>query len=142
MKLKFTNHRQPSATSALSATERAQLEAAGKAYDGHPLSAEERLGEVDDGRSFKGALSIWDLVDEDADGRHTHTFFHYMVDSGCFFRAGTTEVDAEIIQFYLDNPASPALARAIAEAAERQGEELRAGHSAFDADPEDWEEDA
>lgn len=84
----------------LSASERDQLVAAGKAWDGEARSAEERLepgGE--EGPSFHGFCQLWRVADGE---RHLYDAWFYMVDSGTIFKAGTTEVVAEIIQFGLE----------------------------------------
>ena len=124
MRLRFANHRAPERPSDLSESERAQLVAAGEAYDGEALSAEERLSPDDEERSFLGFLHIWDVLDDDDGGRLVYTYWSYMVDSGAFFVGSTTAYDADIIQFYLHRPRTPALARALADALERQREEL------------------
>lgn len=126
MHLKFVNPRHPAHADELTQIEQAQLVAAGLAYDGEALSALERLSadKEDEERSFLGFLELWDVIDEDADGAHLYTYFYYMVDSGAFFRAGTTEYDADVIQFYLHNPRTPELGKALSEAAARQADEL------------------
>lgn len=126
MHLKFVNPRHPEHVDDLSAIEQAQLVAAGIAYDGEELSAQERLSEDEDYEelSFLGFLELWDVIDEDDDGAHLYTYFYYMADSGAFFRAGTTEYDADVIQFYLHNPSTPELGKALADAAARQADEL------------------
>lgn len=125
MKLRFTNPRKPETIDDLDPVEREQLAAAGAAWDGRALSAEDRIGD-DPSCSFRGVLTLWDLVDEDDGGALVYTFFHYAVDSGAFYRAGTTELDADVIQDDLHDPKSPEVARAIAEAVERQRAELSA----------------
>lgn len=130
MRLRFVRGKEPKSAEELTEIEREQLVAAGEAWDGRNLSAEDRLSEEgEDEYSFLGFLYIWDIVDEDQDDKHVYTMFHYMVDSGCFFRAGSTEYDADIIQFYLHNPSSLVLAAALAEAVDKQREEL--GHATF-----------
>ncbi len=84
----------------LSASERAQLVAAGTRWDGEPRSAEERLeAGGEEGPSFHGFCQLWRVADGE---RHLYDAWFYMVDSGTIFKAGTTEVVAEIIQFGLE----------------------------------------
>jgi len=127
--LRFVNYRAPKSVEEMSALEQAQLVAAGKAWDGEALSAEARLREGDEGRSFLGFLHIWDVIDEADGNRVVFTYFSYMVDSGAFFNAGTTEYDADVIQDYLHNPRTKGLGRALADAGHRQWDEL--GYARF-----------
>lgn len=84
----------------LSPIEREQLRAAGRLYDGEDLDAEARLADDgDDEASFRGFCSLWRVVDGD---KTRFDAWFYQVDSGTFFRAGTTEVAAEIVQFGLE----------------------------------------
>jgi len=83
----------------LSPIEREQLRAAGRLYDGEDLDAEARLADDGDESSFRGFCSLWRVVD--GAGARFDAWF-YQVDSGTFFRAGTTEVVAEIVQFGLE----------------------------------------
>jgi hypothetical protein len=103
--LRLENCRKPGHGDELSDVERAQLEAAGERYDGDALPAEARLsppgGDWDEEASFHGFVSVWDLVDDTGSVRYTAWF--YRVDSGTIFRAGTTEVVAEVIQCGLES---------------------------------------
>jgi hypothetical protein len=84
----------------LSPIEREQLRAAGRLYDGEDLDAEARLTEDDqDEAGFRGFCTLWRVVDGD---ETRFDAWLYQVDSGTFFRAGTTEVVAEVIQFGLE----------------------------------------
>jgi hypothetical protein len=95
----------PETAAVLSPLQREQIVAAGKRYDGGDFSAEERLS--DEGsdaegqeQSWKGFLEIREIVD--AEGKPAYDAYLYMADSGTVFRAGTTEIVAEIIQFGLE----------------------------------------
>jgi hypothetical protein len=84
----------------LSPVEREQLRAAGRLYDGEDLDAEARLADDDnDEASFRGFCTLWRVVDGD---EARFDAWLYQVDSGTLFRAGTTEVVAEVIQFGLE----------------------------------------
>jgi hypothetical protein len=94
----------------LSPIEREQLRAAGRLYDGEDLDAEARLTDDDqDEAGFRGFCTLWRVVDGD---EVRFDAWLYQVDSGTFFRAGTTEVVAEVIQFGLEC-ADPELRREI-----------------------------
>jgi hypothetical protein len=86
----------PTSVDALSATQREQLVEAGRSHDGEQLSAAQRLAADDEDHSFAGTLEIRVLVD--ATGRPAYDAWLYRGDSGAVFRAGTTEIVAEIIQ--------------------------------------------
>lgn len=131
MRLKFVRERIPTCAEDLTPLEREQLEFAGVLYHGGSLSAAQLLSDdpKDEEQSFLGYLYIWDIIDEDQDDAHVYTYFAYCVDSGVFFRAGSTEYDADVIQFYLHNPVSEELAQALGDAVERQREAL--GHARF-----------
>jgi hypothetical protein len=97
----------PDRVDELTPHQQAQLVAAGKRYDGGDYSAAERLSfEGSDAspggqeQSFKGFLEIREIVD--ASGQPAYDVFLYMVDSGTIFRAGTTEVVADVIQCGLE----------------------------------------
>ena len=128
MTLSFTNPREPQGVEDLSLIEAKQLGLAGSFYDGEELTAGQRLGEDPDifeESSFLGFLDLWDVVDEE--GRVVYTAFLYMVDSGTFFKAGTLEHVAEVIQGYLDTK-NEALYASLADAIRR----------AREADPTCW----
>jgi hypothetical protein len=100
---RFTDEREITSADELTAVEREQLRQAGKLYDGEDLTAAERLGdagdEVDEEQSFAGFVHLWRVVDG---AEHRYDAWLYQVDSGTIFRAGTTDVAAEIIQFGLE----------------------------------------
>jgi len=101
--LRFQNCRKPTSVDELSSIERAQLEKAGKLYDGEELSAEARLctpNQGDEETSFYGFISLWDLVNKS--GNVLYTAWFYKVDSGSIFSVGTTDIVAEIIQFGIE----------------------------------------
>ena len=84
----------------LSPVEREQLRAAGRLYDDQDLDAEARLADDEhDESSFLGFCTLRRIMDGD---EPRFDAWLYQVDSGTFFRAGTTEVVAEIIQFGLE----------------------------------------
>jgi hypothetical protein len=84
----------------LSAIDREQLQVAGRCYDGEDLPVEDRLDpDGDEFTSFHGTCAHWRVVDGD---EHRYDVWLYQVDSGTVFRAGTTEVVAEVVQLGLD----------------------------------------
>ncbi|GIH08458.1 hypothetical protein Rhe02_65250 [Rhizocola hellebori] len=101
MALQFVDRTEVRSIDQLSEVQREQLRLSGVAYDGQDLPAQARLaeGSVDEGPSFLGFCEHWRIVDGD---RYAFDAWMYMVDSGTFFRAGTTEQVAEIIQFGLE----------------------------------------
>jgi hypothetical protein len=105
MPARFVEKRIISAIEELNPMEREQLRVAGKLYDGVDRPAADRLADgVDEGDGSLFDTELWKVVDGD---RHLYDAWFYMSDSGTFFRAGTTEVTAEIIQCGLecDDPA-------------------------------------
>ncbi|GAB3824353.1 hypothetical protein ACFPIJ_63245 [Dactylosporangium cerinum] len=100
MASRFVDEREIIDAGGLSPIEREQLRAAGRLYDGEDLDAEARLADDDhDEASFRGFCTLWRVVDG-AEARFDAWL--YQVDSGTIFRAGTTEVVAEVIQFGLE----------------------------------------
>jgi hypothetical protein len=101
--LQFVDRTEVRSIDQLSQVQREQLRLSGVAYDGQDLPADARLaeGDVDEGPTFLGFCEHWRVVDGD---EHVFDAWMYMVDSGTFFRAGTTEQVAEIIQFGLECP--------------------------------------
>jgi hypothetical protein len=100
MPARFVEKRIISAVEELNPIERDQLRAAGKLYDGVDRPAEDRLaGGVVEGDGSLFDTELWKCVDGD---RHLYDAWFYMGDSGTFFRAGTTEVIAEVIQCGLE----------------------------------------
>ncbi|MEZ4466496.1 MAG: hypothetical protein R3F60_08515 [bacterium] len=105
MPLRFTDRRAITSVDDLTALQAEQLRQAGIEYDGEDLPAVARLADDDDEEtSFLGYCHFARLVDGD---QHLYDAWLYMVDSGTFFRAGTTEAVGGIIQFGLevDDPA-------------------------------------
>jgi hypothetical protein len=96
---RFVDEREIIDAGGLSPIERAQLRAAGRLYDGEDLDAGARLAGDDEESSFRGCCTLWRVVDGD---EPRYDAWLYQVDSGTFFRAGTTEVVAEVIQFGLE----------------------------------------
>jgi hypothetical protein len=95
--LKLARFFEPETPADLTPLQERQLVAAGKLYfstehSAATLMAEEGAGES----SFHGCLEIREIVDEH--NAPAYTGFYYMGDSGTVFKAGTTEVVAEIIQ--------------------------------------------
>ncbi len=99
MPLKFVNPRTPESVGELTARQKEQLVVAGELYDGEHLSAEERLSNGGQETSFLGLVEVWDVMEG---GVLVYEAWFTMVDSGTFFRAGTTEAIAEVIQFGLE----------------------------------------
>lgn len=104
MHLRFVDPREIGSLADLSAVQIEQLRAAGKAYDGEDLPAEARLAgdaPFETEGSFLGSCQLWRVVRGD---EHVYDAWLYMVDSGSFFRAGTTEEVAGIVQCGLECP--------------------------------------
>ena len=101
--LRFADKRSlSSAADMTQPSDAAQVARAGKLYDGRDLPAEARLAEggpdVDES-SFAGYCDHYRVLDGDT---HVYDAWLYMVDSGSFFRAGTTDEVAQIIQCGLE----------------------------------------
>lgn len=102
MAARFVDKQEIRSIDQLSHIQREQLRLAGKAYDGEDLPAEARLAgdePEEEETSFLGFCSLWRVVDGD---RHLYDVWLYMVDSGAIYRANTTDIVAEIIQFGLE----------------------------------------
>ena len=101
--LTFANKREPGSYTELSELERQQLVVAGRLWDGRDLPVEARLDPEApckwEDPNLHGMFEIWDVLE---DGQLRYTAMLYMVDSGTFFDAGTTERVAEVMQGYLD----------------------------------------
>jgi hypothetical protein len=97
--LAFQNPRQPQSATDLTAHLQEQLSIAGRLYDGSPLSAQVRLETEDWERTFQ-SCTLLDLAEED--GRVVYEAWFHHGDSGTIFRAGTTEVVAEVVQCGLE----------------------------------------
>src|SRR5689334_12349106 len=100
MPARFVEKRIISSVEELSPIEREQLRLAGKFYDGDDRPVEDRLAggvHENDGSLFD--TELWKVVDGD---RHLYDAWFYMGDSGTFFRAGTTEDVAMVIQCGLE----------------------------------------
>jgi hypothetical protein len=96
MGLRFVNPRSPRQRADLSASQRRQLRAAGKLWDGQDLTARLRMESADPQERLSQFLQLWDI---EQDGVHRYDAFFYATDSGTIFRRGTTEVVAQRIQF-------------------------------------------
>src|SRR5262245_5241974 len=100
MPARFVEKRIISVVEELSPIEREQLRAAGKFYDGTDRPVEDRLaGGVDEGDGSLFDTELWKVVDG---SNHLYDAWFYMGDSGTFFRAGTTDDVAMVIQSSLD----------------------------------------
>ena len=123
----FTNHRTPTHVDDLNAIEREQLAYAGMLWDGEDKTATERLSDSPDTEGcFLGFVDFWDVVDTQTEEVLYHACL-LMVDSGTIFRAGTTEVVAEVIQMYLDHAIDPQLHNALGHAISNTAE-TKDGH--------------
>jgi len=100
MPARFVDKRIINSVEELSPMEREQLRVAGKFYDGDDRPVEDRLaGGVVEGDGSLFDTELWKVVD----GRdHLYDAWFYMSDSGTFFRAGTTEDVAMVIQCGLE----------------------------------------
>jgi hypothetical protein len=99
--LRFVNRTTVSSIDDLPPVNREQLRQSGLGWDGLDLPAADRLDDSGEEHSFLGFCERWDVVDP-ATETLTYEAWFYMVDSGTFFRAGTDEVVAEVIQFGLE----------------------------------------
>ena len=99
MALRFGEKQAVDSLDGLDAVARAQLERAGKLYDGEDLPVEQRLADDGEETSWKGFLYHAPIFDGDT---KVYDAWFMMVDSGSFFRAGTAEEVAGIIQFGLE----------------------------------------
>lgn len=97
--LEFANKREVTSAEQLSPHQAEQLRACGNAYDGSDLSPAELLAPGDGGEAVLNHVQLWDVVDEDV---VVYEAWFYQVDSGTIFKAGTTEIVAEIIQSGLE----------------------------------------
>jgi hypothetical protein len=96
MPARFVDKRIINAVEELNPLEREQLRVAGRFYDGDDRPASDRLaGGVVEGDGSLFDTELWKVVDGD---RHLYDAWFYMGDSGTFFRAGTTEDVAMVIQ--------------------------------------------
>ncbi len=99
---RFVDARAITSIDQLTEIQQQQLAVAGRKYDGADRPAADRLAgdepESEEG-SFLGFCDHWRVVDGD---QHLFDAWIYNVDSGTIFRADTTEVVAEIIQFGLE----------------------------------------
>lgn len=104
MSVRFVDRRSRAAHASLTPIEQQQLDAIGPRYFGGegPASIVDDDFEDDpmESRSLM-AVDTWRGVDGD---RHVYDAWFYMGDSGTIFRAGTTEVVADIIQCGLQCP--------------------------------------
>jgi hypothetical protein len=100
MPARFVEKRIISAVEELNPIEREQLRVAGKYYDGDDRPVEDRLaGGVVEGDGSLFDTELWKVIDGD---QHLYDVWLYMGDSGTFFRAGTTEDVAMVIQCGLE----------------------------------------
>ncbi|HSD86304.1 MAG TPA: hypothetical protein VLB44_02275 [Kofleriaceae bacterium] len=97
--LHCTRVTKPRSVQELSPLRQRQLVECGRRYDRKALSAAIRLGsgDYDTTRSFRGFVELWEIADDA--GKPAFDAWRCMVDSGTVFRAGTTKVIAEIVQF-------------------------------------------
>ncbi len=101
-KLRIGSRRSPSAATELSPTERLQICAAGTAWDGEELTAEDRLADDGSEHSFRGCAEILRLDDED--GNPVYDAWLYAEDAGAVYVAGTTNEVAAIVQGGVECP--------------------------------------
>jgi hypothetical protein len=100
MPARFVEKRIINAVEDLNPIEREQLRAAGRFYDGDDRPVEDRLaGGVVEGDGSLFDTELWKVADGDL---HLYDAWFYMGDSGTFFRAGTTEDVAMVIQSGLE----------------------------------------
>ena len=107
----------PVTLDALDTVRRRQLEISGRLYSSIELSAEEMLDpKYNDGCDEKGdpmiAPNCLELRTISRDGKPAYDAWLYNVDSGTIFKAGTTDVVAEVIQFGVETD-DPVLEQAL-----------------------------
>lgn len=118
MPARFSEKTEIKSLDQLGDTQKQQLILAGLHYDGQELTAEERLSDDPDLEecSFLGFCDYYQVKDGD---EVLYDAWITMVDSGSIYKAGTTELVAEIIQFGLqphDDDAEAHLGPAMVEA--------------------------
>ena len=94
MPLRFVEKRIVTSVDDLSPVERDQLRAAGKFYDGNDSPAEHRLSDGE----HEGSLYNTELWKVRLGDEHVIDAWFYQGDSGTYFRAGTTDDVAMVIQ--------------------------------------------
>ena len=118
--LTLTNRRSPQSIDDLDAVGCKQLEICGQRWDGEALPAVERLFPTDheiETNFYTQMLARWDVIER---GVHAYDAWFFAVDSGVFFRAGSTEVVCVVVQFDFQSDAGDrVLAGALADAAKR-----------------------
>ncbi|MEU9182624.1 hypothetical protein AB0C90_38625 [Streptomyces sp. NPDC048550] len=95
----FTNRRQITSVAQLNPIQAEQVALCGAAYDDEDLPADRRLSSEPEDESVLYLCELWDVV---ADGSPVYEAWFYQADSGSIFRAGTTEMVAQIIQCGLE----------------------------------------
>ncbi|MFE6817201.1 hypothetical protein [Streptomyces sp. NPDC057675] len=97
----FTHMRKITSVDQLNTTQLEQLRLSGIAYDGQDLPPAERVSphEESELESVLYSCELWDVT---IDGSVVFEAWLYQVDSGSIFKAGTTEMIAEIIQCGLE----------------------------------------
>ncbi|MEV7522142.1 hypothetical protein [Streptomyces sp. NPDC091371] len=96
----FTHRRQITSVEQLDPVQVEQLRLCGAAYDGEDLPAERRLNPDDpDDEAALYSCELWDL---ESNGSRVYEAWFYQSDSGSVFRAGTTEMVAQVIQCGLE----------------------------------------
>ena len=96
MKFKFVNDKYPKLASDLTNEEKAQLLICESLYFDAGYTVEQLLDTENEDESFLD-LEIWDLVDES--DNLVYKVYGYNADSGTLFKANTTEVIGQVIQF-------------------------------------------
>lgn len=108
--MKFVRKDTPVDLASLDAYQREQLRCAGERFDGEKCSAEERLDPHHPHSMAGEYLECWEVIEG------TQTLFDiwlYGVDSGTLFKAGTSEVVADIIQFGFSLESNPEMWQAL-----------------------------
>lgn len=96
----FTNMRKVTSEKQLTPIHAEQVRLCGIAYDGENVLASKCLSpEISDEETVLSSCELWDVIVDDS---LTYEAWFYQGDSGSVFRAGTTEMVAEIIQCGLE----------------------------------------
>lgn len=120
MKLMFTQKQKITTVFQLNTIQKQQLEKAGEKYDGKFHSVAERLQQPNEydyaDPSFAGMCHHYKIMEGNT---HIYDAWLYKQDSGTFFKAHTTEIIGEIVQFspnILDKDLQNSIGMAMVEA--------------------------
>lgn len=97
-KLTVAKTLEPITLKALDDAQKKQLAHANKLYGGKKLTAAELVAQGDGAEeTISPSMTAYMRIDDDKK-KHVYDYWYYNGDSGCFFKAGTTTVVAEVVQ--------------------------------------------